>query len=173
MVSIILSIVFFVSVNLPYQNADLSAKAYMDYRTITCKSSEQYQLIHSDSITIREDGFLVDEYGFICVAMGSFFGDIGDRYILELEDGTFLKVIKADEKADCDTDSHNIRDYAGGIIELIIDTKADYMQNNIAENGYIFSGNFNNCEYFEGNIIGVYKISKEKREVNLIWMLRF
>lgn len=158
MIGIFLSIILFVSLDLPYNDADLSAKAYMDYRTITCTNSNQYKLIHGDSIEIQEDGFLVDENGFVCVAMGSFFGDIGTRYVLELDNGKFLKVIKADEKADCDTDSQNIRDAAGGIIEFIIDTKADYMQSNIWENGYVFSGNFNNCEYFSGNILSVYMV---------------
>lgn len=143
------------SVNMLYQT---SAKTYMDYRAITNKESTQYKLIHSDVITICEDGFLRDTDGFIGVAMGSYFGPIGSRYVCKLDNGKEIKVIKVEAKAD----QHTVDGFCGStsydIIEFVIDTKAIWMQQNKWGNGYIFSGNFNNYDIFNGKIISIDKI---------------
>lgn len=132
-----------------------SAKTYMDYRAITNTSSAQYQFIHSDEITICEDGFLRDEEGFIGVAMGSYFGPIGSRYICHLDTGKDIKIVKVEAK---DT-SHTFGGFCGStaydIIEFVIDTKALWMQQNKWGNGYIFSGNFNNYSEFNGKIVAI------------------
>ena len=73
-----------------------SVKTYMDYRAITLTSSAQYQYIQ-EHMTIR-DGLLYDEDGYIGVALGSWWGDIGDKWIIELDTGITLKVVKIDEK---------------------------------------------------------------------------
>lgn len=142
-------------VNMLYQT---SAKTYMDYRAITNKASAQYKLIHSDVITICEDGFLRDADGFIGVAMGSYFGPIGSRYVCKLDNGKEIKVIKVEAKAD----QHAISGFCGyvayDIIEFVIDTKASWMQQNKWGNGYIFSGNFNNCDMFKGKIVSIDKV---------------
>lgn len=135
-----------------------SAKTYMDYRAITNKVSAQYKLIHSDAITICEDGFLRDADGFIGVAMGSYFGPIGSRYVCHLDNGKEIKVIKVEAKAD----QHTVNGFCGyvayDIIEFVIDTKATWMQQNKWGNGYIFSGNFNNCDMFKGKIVSIDKV---------------
>lgn len=142
-------------VEMAYQT---SAKTYMDYRAITDTSSTQYQFIHSDEITICEDGFLRDSEGHIGVAMGSYFGEIGSRYICYLENGETIPVIKVEAK----NDAHTIEGFCGSIayeiIEFVIDTKSNWMQNNVWENGYVFSGNFNNYEKFNGKIIKIDKV---------------
>ena len=139
-------------VEMAYQT---SAKTYMDYRAITNTSSAQYQFIHSDEITICEDGFLRDDEGFIGVAMGSYFGPIGSRYICHLDTGKDIKVVKVEAK---DT-SHTFGGFCGStaydIIEFVIDTKALWMQQNKWGNGYIFSGNFNNYSEFNGKIVAI------------------
>lgn len=135
-----------------------SAKTYMDYRAITNKASDQYKLIHSDAITICEDGFLRDSDGFIGVAMGSKFGPIGSRYVCHLDNGKEIKVIKVEAKAD----QHTVNGFCGyvayDIIEFVIDTKATWMQQNKWGNNYIFSGNFNNCDMFKGKIVNIDKV---------------
>ena len=140
------------SVEMIYQT---SAKTYMDYRTITNTSSVQYQFIHSNEIMICEDGFLRDNEGFIGVAMGSYFGPIGSRYICHLDTGKDIKVVKVEAK---DTE-HTFDGFCGNtsydIIEFVIDTKALWMQQNKWSNGYIFSGNFNNCSEFNGKIVAI------------------
>lgn len=132
-----------------------SAKTYMDYRAITDTSSAQYQFIHSDEIMICEDGFLRDDEGFIGVAMGSYFGPIGSRYICHLDTDKDIKVVKVEAK---DT-SHTFDDFCGrtayDIIEFVIDTKALWMQQNKWDNDYIFSGNFNNYSEFNGKIVAI------------------
>lgn len=140
-----------------------SAKTYMDYRAITNKASDQYKLIHSDAITICEDGFLRDAEGFIGVAMGSKFGTIGSRYVCKLDNGKEIKVIKVEAKAD----QHTVNGFCGyvayDIIEFVIDTKATWMQQNKWGNGYIFSGNFNNCDMFKGKIVSIDKVEVVKK----------
>lgn len=137
-----------------------SVKTYMDYRAITDKASPQYQFIHSDEITICEDGFLRDSEGYVGVAMGGYFGEVGSRYICRLDNGAEIKVVKVEVKAEQDT----VQDFYGkdnyDIIEFVIDTKAQWMQDNKWENGYIFSGNFNNYEAFNGKIVEIDKIIK-------------
>lgn len=137
-----------------------SVKTYMDYRAITDKTSPQYQFIHSDEIMICEDGFLRDSEGYVGVAMGGYFGEVGSRYICRLDNGVEIKVVKVEVKAEQDT----IQDFYGkdnyDIIEFVIDTKAQWMQDNKWENGYIFSGNFNNYEAFNGKIVEIDKVIK-------------
>lgn len=137
-----------------------SVKTYMDYRAITDKTSPQYQFIHSDEITICEDGFLRDSEGYIGVAMGGYFGEVGSRYVCRLDNGVEIKVVKVEVKAEQDT----VQNFYGkdnyDIIEFVIDTKAQWMQDNKWENGYIFSGNFNNHEAFNGKIVEIDKVIK-------------
>ena len=135
-----------------------SEKTYMDYRAITDETSNQHKLIHSDEIDIYDDSFLRDGDGYIGVAMGSYFGPIGTRYICHLDTDKEIRVIKVEAK----DDRHAIDGFCGSIandiIEFVIDTEAEWMQSNVWANGYIFNGNFNNYEEFNGKIIAIEKI---------------
>lgn len=129
------------------------AKTYMDYRCITNKNSPQWEFIYnSGEMEVCEDGFLRDKDGYIGVAMGSYFGDIGERYICHLDTGEQIPVVKIEAKANI----HAVKGFCGyqsyDIIEFVIDAKAQWMQDNKWGNGYIFSGNFNNYEPFSGKI---------------------
>ena len=135
-----------------------SAKTYMDYRSITDHSSAQYNLIHSDEIEICEDGFLRDKDGYIGVAMGWRFGPIGSRYICHLENDKDIKVIKVEAKAECDSVNGFCGSTSYDIIEFVIDTRAEWMRNNICGNDYIFCGNFNNYEEMNGTIISIDRV---------------
>lgn len=149
-------------------DTDLSAKPYMDYRKITDRTSNQYQLIYSDEISVDDNGYLVDTEGNIGVAMGSYFGDIGTKYIIHLDTGISFGVVKVEEKADIHTCENNFMASANDVIEFVIDTSAGYMQDNIWSNGYIWQGNFNNCPDFQGNIVKIERINygevKEKTQ---------
>jgi hypothetical protein len=80
----------------------------MCYRSITNKNSAQWDYIHNQQIvTVSDDGLLRDADGFIAVALGSYFGDIGSRYIFILDSGIELPVIKIDRKADKHTCRNN------------------------------------------------------------------
>lgn len=135
-----------------------TTKTYMDYRAITAKNSAQYRIIHSDRIEICKDGFLRDEDGFIGVAMGSYFGSVGERYICYLDNGKEIKVIKVEEKANQHTNNGFCGSANNDIIEFVIDTKADWMRKNRSGNGYIFSGNFNHYSEFNGKIVRIDKV---------------
>ena len=76
-----------------------TAKTYMDYRMTTVVDSRQYQFIHNFLTVDKKTGFLYDEDGFIAVALGSYYGEIGDRYYFTLESGIVLPLVKAEEKA--------------------------------------------------------------------------
>lgn len=94
-------------------------KAYMDWRTITDRSSEQYKLqqkAHTGKFGIREIN------GRYCVAMGARFGTkVGREYTVEMANGAKIPVILADQKANIDTDATNTYDQLGGVVEFIVD----------------------------------------------------
>ncbi len=142
-----------------------TAKTYMDYRMTTVVSSRQYQFIHNRCTVDRRTGFLYDEEGFIAVALGSYYGEIGDRYYFTLETGVVLPLVKAEEKADEDTNSsgcYHVED--GSVIEFVIDS--DYARSYFStySNGLVLDGNYNNYSLFRGSIVKVEKALDEKRE---------
>ena len=142
-----------------------TAKTYMDYRMTTVVSSRQYQFIHNNCTVDRRTGFLYDDEGFIAVALGSFYGEIGDRYYFTLETGIVLPLVKAEEKADEDTNSsgcYHVED--GSVVEFVIDS--DYARNYFStySNGLVLDGNYNNYSLFRGSIVKVEKVLDEKRE---------
>ena len=142
-----------------------STKTYMDYRMITSPSTRQYWYIREHMTVDRSTGFLYDEDGFIGVALGSYYGVIGDRYYITLESGVVLPVVKVEEKADGDTIGGCSHSSDGSVIEFVIDT--DYAAAsdlfNRTGNGLINSGNYNNYDLFRGEIA---KVEKVKDELN-------
>ena len=138
------------------ESAKTSTKTYMDYRAITHTDSAQYQIIHSDIISVDNRGFLVTEDGFIGAALGTHFGPVGSKYIFNLDDGTQLKIIKIEVKSDLHTCDHNIKDGSGAVIEFVIDSKTPWMNANRGGNGLIFNGNFN--AYYRGKIVSVLEV---------------
>lgn len=125
----------------------------MDYRTITDVTSRQYQLIHSDSITIGSDGLLYSgEY--IGVALGSKFGTIGDKFLITLNTGKQFKGIKVDEKDDSHTvDScHHAND--GSVVEFVVNIRMVQQSYPLA----IAMGDFDYIDKFNGTVV---KIERE------------
>lgn len=131
-----------------------SVKSYMDYKTLS-KNSNQYKLIEDKMKII--DGLLYDEYGFIGVALGSYFGELGSRYVFTLDTGIELKVIKLDEKDDKHTYNGCEHKKDKSVLEFVVDDLTNKFY--IGEDGLIADGNFNNLPQFNGNII---KITKEE-----------
>jgi len=142
-----------ISINVLY---DSSTKTYMDFRLITSKSSPQYNYIYNlGLIEFCNDGHLrEDEY--IGVALGSYFGNIGDKFIFKLDSGIELKLIKLDEKNDNHTIDGFIHNEDESVIEFVINE--DLMEDKRAENGYIYGGNFNNAQQYKGKIIEIWKV---------------
>ena len=140
--------------------ADTSCKPYMDYRSITDKTSKQYQLV--SEMSADETGVLVNDSGDYAVAMGSAWGAVGDRFTVTLDDGKTFTVIMADMKQDRHTDKTHRFDAYGGIIEFIIDRQSEAAKQNVWSNGYVWQGNFNNNPLFSGEITSVERIDEEK-----------
>lgn len=140
-------------------------KTYMDYRMTTVRSSRQYQFLNYECTVDAKTGFLYDKDGFIAVALGSFFGEIGERFYFTLDSGYVLPLVKGEEKADEDTNStgcYHLID--GSVIEFVIDDDkaSQFFWSN--DNGLPLNGNFNNYHLFKGSIIKVERVLDQKRE---------
>lgn len=129
-----------------------SAKSYMDYRAITDTTSKQYELVQNMNI---KNGMLLDEDGYIGVALGSQFGEVGSKWVFELSSGEYLYTIKVDEKDDKDTINGCQHKIDGSVIEFVVDTETTIFS--IGSNGLILEGNFNNHPWFNGEIVSVRK----------------
>ena len=91
----------------------------MDYRCITCWTQFEMQ----KQAWTDDNGFR--RYGkAYMVAMGSYYGNVGDIFKITLSSGDVFFVIKGDEKANKDTDSLHMREKdSGNVLEFIVDTK--------------------------------------------------
>jgi hypothetical protein len=98
-------------------------KSWMPYTAITATGSPQYKLQHQYAYTGKYGIRMVnDRY---CVAIGSYFKcSIGQYFDLVLSNGTIIKCIKGDEKANRDTDGANIFSRNGCATEFLIDRGA-------------------------------------------------
>ena len=141
-----------------------ATKSYMDYRATTVVSSRQYQFMHNHC-TVDKTGFLLDEDNFIAVALGSYFGEIGERYYFTLDSGVVLPVVKAEEKADVDTDARGCyHTIDSSVIEFVIDRNQAKEYFGEASNGLVLQGNYNNYPLFSGNLVKVEKVLDEKNK---------
>lgn len=126
-----------------------SFKSYMSYKAITNTASKQYKMqreAYTDNNGLRKIG----EY--YCVAMGTYYGNLGDKFYVETNQGNSWKVIISDIKSDAHTDStHRYTISNGCMMEFIVDTGAlPYSVKN--------SGTVNGLG-FQGNIIKLEKIN--------------
>ncbi|MBR2577446.1 MAG: hypothetical protein IKE38_00815 [Erysipelotrichaceae bacterium] len=142
-----------------------SAKTYMDYRATTARDSRQFWFIREELTVDTETGFLYDEDGFIGAALGSFYGEIGDRFYFTLDSGVVLPIVKCEEKADWDTDYSNCYHLAdNSVIEFVIDKNYAMAYFGRLSNDYILNGNYNNYHLFKGDIVKAEKVLDEKNE---------
>ena len=111
-------------------------KSYMPYNAITNKSSKQYKLqqkAYTGDYGIR----MVD--GRYCVALGTHFQkEIGTYFDLVLKNGTVIKCVLGDIKANKHTKKDNITSLNGCVSEFIVDS------NSLVKNAKT-SGDISNC----------------------------
>lgn len=104
-------------------DGDTSFKAYMDWETITNTRSEQYamqQQAYTDSAGLRR--YKTGEY---MIALGSYYGEVGDRFVITLDSGKTFHAVMGDLKADRHTDASNrytpMEDGMRNVVEFIVD----------------------------------------------------
>ena len=148
-----------------------STKTYEDYRLITSVGSAQYQYIHNHCTVDEETGFLIDEEGFMGVAMGYSFGEIGSRYYIELDTGITIPVVKVDAKASEHAPNGCSASSDASVIEFVIDTDKAIAYFGGA-NGLASSGNFNNYKYLKGSIRDIEQVLDEKIETGIVYCFR-
>lgn len=109
-------------------------KSYMDYRTITSKSSPQYKIQKQYAYT-NYDGIRMAEGRFL-VAIGSYFNaEVGRCIDVELADGSIMPCIVGDAKRNEDTNASNMVGNDGSTVEFIVDQKA--LESHVKEHGDI------------------------------------
>lgn len=100
---------------------DLNAynKPFEDYRAITDKSSQAYQLVAT--LNIGEHGLLYTSDGYIAIALSGQYGGIGTKYQVTLSSGMVINVIIADIKSQSHL-TNNCTDSNGAMIEFVTDS---------------------------------------------------
>lgn len=146
------------AVEVPLCISGSTVKSYMDGAKVTNVATAQYQLLQT--MHINEKGNYETDDGYIGVALGSYYGPIGAKYIVTLSTGKTLKVIKADAKADQDVYDGCYHKEDSSMMELIIDTKTagDYYG---VVNGYVSAGNFDNQDEYHGAIVSMKRVADE------------
>lgn len=81
------------SLEIPYGQTDCFL--YMDYRAITDTSSKQWELQQSAWTDWQGFRRIGDDY---CVALGTYYGEIGDRFRVTTDKGNSYSVIMSDAK---------------------------------------------------------------------------
>lgn len=108
-----------------------SFKTYMDYRTITDKTSPQYNFIQAWG-WCDENGFMratgerdlgiTDDYYMI--ALGSYYGtEIGTKYKITTDMGNVFYGVLCDQKDNAHTNSTHQYSYNNDVVEVIVDTR--------------------------------------------------
>ena len=135
-------------------DGDTSFKTYMDYRAITNTDSIQYKM-QQEAYT-DEYGLRKYKNGDYMVAMGSYYGKVGDRFRITLDSGETIRCIMGDAKADCHTDAYNQYTPCGSgknVIEFVVDTPAlsdeARQMGDVSYADDIFEGNISKIERIE------------------------
>lgn len=112
-----------------HDTANSQKMTFMDYRAITNKASNQYKFQQRDDVWVDEYGFLVQNSEWYVVAMGSYWGKIGDKFIIRLENGETISCVLGDIKSDRHTDKFNYAHASDGhVVEFLIDSSSSYMK---------------------------------------------
>lgn len=147
--NIILATAILTALTVPDLETDF--KSYMDYRCITDTHSAQYRL--QQAAETDENGLRV-YHGRYMVAMGTYYGEVGDNLTITLDSGESFDVVIGDIKADSTTDEthryHPMANGSGNVLEFIVDTrelpkKARWM-GDISYVDDMFSGNVESVE---------------------------
>lgn len=137
------------SLELP--QGDCSAFLYMDYRTITDTASKQWEL--QQSAWTDDQGFrrIGDDY---CVALGTFYGQVGDRFRVTTDRGNVYWIRMSDAKGgDSNGWYHVAGDGRINLIEFIVQTEC-------LPSEVTFSGDCGVLENIGGNVMKIEKANR-------------
>ena len=136
--------------------------SYMSYTAITSKSSPQYKLQHWSKTKTNKAGvrMVTDSDGVkrICVAMGTYYGPVGTKLKIVLENGQSFHAIIGDSKSDRGTDEkHQYHKYIDGtkksgdhsVVEFIVGDSKAFLQCHKEDDHYV-SNSFVKKIYYEG-----------------------
>lgn len=106
----------YIDMDVPSKNG---FKSYMSYNCITDTSSNQYSF--QQNCYTGEYGIRMKDERY-CIAVGSYYTTkIGTKIDLIMQNGSTVKCILADCKADIHTDNTNRQNPNGSIVEFIVD----------------------------------------------------
>lgn len=130
---------------------DCSAFLYMDYRAITDTASKQWEL--QQSAWTDDQGFrrIGDDY---CVALGTFYGQVGDRFRVTTDRGNVYWIRMSDAKGgDSNGWYHVAGDGRINLVEFLVAT--EYLPSEVT-----FSGDCGVLENIGGNIVKIEKANR-------------
>lgn len=120
-------------------------KSWMPKSAIS-KSSRQGQLLAN---AVKDENGLYKIDNSYCVAMGSYYGQVGDKHTITLDNGNTFQVILCDIKSDKHTDSNNQYTVSNScMVEFIVDEMS-------LNYGIKHSGNVSSLPFFNGKIINI------------------
>ena len=137
------------SLEIPLGNSDFHM--YMDYRTLTNTTTKQWklqQMAWTDSDGFRRIG---NDY---CVALGTYYGNIGDRFRIITDEGNSYTAIMSDAKGSDAVFYDSVRSwyhYAGNgcnVVEFIVQT--EYLPSAVT-----ISGSCGAVDYLSGNVVSI------------------
>lgn len=127
-------------------------KSYEDYNMITDVNSKAYQLKQyywlDDMGHYRYNENGIDYYS---VAIGQYYGFVGDKFKVTLSNGSIFHIIIGDSKGTNDTINNCYQSQDGSIIEFIVDEPTIYS----SYEG--FRGGFQPYDFWNGNIVRMEK----------------
>lgn len=120
-------------------------KSWMPKSAIS-KSSRQGQLLAN---AVKDENGLYKIDNYYCVAMGSYYGQVGDKHTITLDNGNTFQVILCDIKSDKHTDNNNQYTVSSNcMVEFIVDKIS--LNSNVK-----YSGNVSSLPFFNGKIINI------------------
>lgn len=161
-VGLFLAILFYGEIGVSAQEMNLECagtfKSIMPMTALS-KSSPQYKYLATE--TTDKDNLRITSDGYYAVAMGSYYGKLGDKFVVTFSNGQTTKVVKVDEKADAHTVGGRGMCMAsdGSIIEPILTTGDP----NAATNPKLLRE-----VYFHGNAGRVYSLFAGEHKITSI-----
>lgn len=108
--------------------------SYMDYRTITCEGTDQWNLQHDGWTSTDPNTGIRMRGGRYMIALGQTFGLTGTKVNVYLQNGAFIPCVLGDSKEWCDTmDGEGVIGADSGTVEFIVEE--EYLPDDVIELG--------------------------------------